>query len=200
MSNENDLNDQTDTTDLESLETAERSALFARAKAMGLEPARNINTEKLREMVAQALSDEPVQSVAPDEQVLVQGVTEPSQAPKPVKLTDAQIRKQQLKLVRVRISCMNPNKSGIECEPFSFINSVVNVTRVVPIDGREWHVEEVLLNVIREKKFQAFRTVKDARGRDQRVADLRPEFNVEVLKPLTPAELEELAVLQAREG
>lgn len=96
------------------------------------------------------------------------------------------------KLVRVRITSRNPHKQDYEGEIFSAGNSFVpTVKRFVPYDT-DWHVEQILLNTIREKMFQQFYSEKNAKGQTVRRSRRVKEYVIEVLPPLTPAELNEL--------
>lgn len=102
------------------------------------------------------------------------------------------------RLVRIRMTCMNPAKREWEGEIFS-VGSAKNGTfkKYVPFDGREWHVPQIIYDAIKERKCTIFHTVKDTRGQKIRKGRLIDEFAVEVLPPLTPKELSDLRKTQA---
>lgn len=109
------------------------------------------------------------------------------------------MKDEQLKLVRVRVTCMNPNKKEWEGEIFTASNALVGtVKKYVPFNLDDaWHIPQIILNVMKEREFQHFFQKKDERG--NRVTEGRnvKEFAIEVLPPLTEEELKELARVQA---
>ncbi len=109
------------------------------------------------------------------------------------------VYQEAMKLVRVQITPLDTNKAtNYDCDFFTAGNSVVgNVTRNIPF-GRPWHVEQILVNAIKEKTYQQFTTKKNAQGADTVVKRDVPAYSVVELPPLTPQELKDLADLQAR--
>lgn len=112
----------------------------------------------------------------------------------------ARKRKEAHKLIRVRITCMNPSKSEYDTEIFTFGNDVVGtIRRAIPFNV-ETHVECVFLDMLRERKFQQFKMKKE-KGIEVREGYLVNEFAIEILPPLTKEELAQLAHTQrARVG
>ena len=111
----------------------------------------------------------------------------------------AEVYQEAMKLVRVQITPLDTNKAtNYDCDFFTAGNSVVgNVTRNIPF-GRPWHVEQILVNAIKEKTYQQFTTKKNAQGADVVTKRNVPAYSVVELPPLTEQELEDLADLQAR--
>lgn len=185
-----------DTTDIEldeALKAAEFEALKERATKLGLKFHPNIGEEKLREKVKEFMEKEAA------EEKEEKSVEEEPVAPKPE--TDAEFRRRKKKeaaaLVRVRITCMNPNKREWEGEFFIAANSVVGTfAKYVPFNT-EWHVPQIILNQIQQRKCQVFYTALDGRGNKIRKGKLVPEFSIEILPPLTKKELHDLAQRQA---
>ena len=178
-------------------QTTELDALKARAETMGLKFHPSISLEKLRERVEAALNGK---APAEDDEA-TEDDTEGKEAA-PVKLTPQQMQRKMydecMRLVRVNITCMNPNKREYEGDIFATGNSLIGtVKKFIPfntVDG--YHVPKILLDVIREKKCQIFVTVK-RRGVEMREPKLINEFAIAELPPLTPEELNELARRQA---
>jgi hypothetical protein len=166
----------TDTIDQE----LELETLKTLADDLGVKYHPSIGLEKLKEKVAEASTAEPeVEEAAPAKKSL------------------AEIKKEQLKLVRCRISCMNPVKSEWQGEMFTVGNRLIGTqTKYVPFET-EWHVPQVIFDFIKNKKYQHFYTVKDSHGRKIRKGKQANEFVVEELKPLTEQELKDLAQRQA---
>lgn len=174
---------------------SEREELEARAKQLGLKFHPNMGDDKLREKVNAAMTgsgdDEDGDDSAQDNQPTV---AEQKQSANQLRVTKKQEAEQ---LVRVRITCMNPNKREWEGEMFTAGNSVVGThKKYVPFDV-EWHVPRILLNMIKERKAQVFVKQRDDKGRQITKGKLIKEFSVEELPALTEKELEELAQRQA---
>lgn len=104
-----------------------------------------------------------------------------------------------MKLVRVIITPMEATKAAnMESDVFCAGNAVVGtVKRTIPF-GVEWHVEQILLNAIKEKKYQAFQVKKNARNVDVTSSRLVPAYGINYLDPLTKEELAALADRQLR--
>lgn len=109
--------------------------------------------------------------------------------------------KEAMKLVRVIITPMEATKAtNLESEMFCAGNSLVGtVKRTIPF-GVEWHVEQILINSIKEKKYQMFVSKKNHLGVDVVSARMVPAYSITTLDPLTQEELDKLADLQLRTG
>ena len=109
------------------------------------------------------------------------------------------VHKEAMKLVRVQLTPLDTNKAtNYDCDFFTAGNSVVgNVTRNIPF-GRPWHVEQILVNAIKEKTYQQFSTKKNAQGADVVTKRNVPAYSVVELQALTEQELKDLADLQTR--
>lgn len=171
----------------------ELATLKERADKLGLQYHPSIGVEKLREKVLAALADAPV-DVAP-------------QAPEPVVApeveTEGQRRKRlkesALALVRIRVTCMNPNKREWEGEIFTVGNRLIgSVTKYIPFNADEgWHVPRILLEQLEARQCQVFTTIKLKNGASSRQGKLIKEFAIEYLDALTKDELHDLAQRQA---
>ena len=186
----------TELVDEQEPEIDQLAVLKARAQRLGIKFHPSIGLDALRSKIAEALatSDE-----------LPSAVTGTKAAPADKETraeARARLRKEAGKLVRIRLTCMNPSKKDWLGEVFTVSNSVVGTYRkMVPFNNDEgWHVPQFILNMIKERKFQTFYSVKGPRGVTIRKGKLVPEFAVEIMSPLTPAELAELARRQAMAG
>jgi hypothetical protein len=175
----------------ENLETNELELLKQRAEKLGIKFHPNIGLEALRERVNERLA---ASTEASKEEAASAEKGEETEAQRRQRL-----KKEASRLVRIRVSCMNPNKKAWEGEVFTVSNSVVGTfKKYVPFNADEgWHVPEIIYKQIRDRKCQVFQWVKGPRGEKIRKGKLINEFNVEVLPPLTKEELEELARQQA---
>jgi hypothetical protein len=103
-----------------------------------------------------------------------------------------------LKLVRIQIACVNPNKSGLPGEIFTVHNDFVGtVKKFIPYQeaGEAYHVPMILLKFLKRKKFLQIKDPPKG-SRASATTKLVPEFAITILDPLTEAELKELARAQ----
>jgi hypothetical protein len=103
-------------------------------------------------------------------------------------------------LMRVNIVCLNPQKSDLKGEIYTVMNSYLGaVKHYVPYNAQEhgWHLPRIMVDHLRERKFQQIRVKQDSRG--QRLPETKwvPEFTVTELPYLTTTELRHLANAQA---
>lgn len=110
-----------------------------------------------------------------------------------------QVVKEATKLVRIRVTCMNPNKTDWDGEVFTASNSVVPTQKkFVPFNAEDgWHVPQIIVNMIAERKCQIFKTIKGPKGEKIRKGHIVPEFSIEYMDRLTEFEMKELATQQA---
>jgi hypothetical protein len=101
-------------------------------------------------------------------------------------------------LVRVRVSCMDPQKKNLKGELLCVSNkNFGTVQRFIPFN-REWHIEKVLYDALAEKEYMVFDREKTGRAGIEVVTPRNvPAFNIQVLPPLTKGELKDLAQRQA---
>lgn len=170
-------------------QTSELDSLKMRADQLGLKYHPAIGVEKLREKVNATIEgtdsgeDEEPNALAPDTET--------------VNEKRARLKREALKLVRVRITNMNPNKKEWEGEIFTVSNSVIGTVKKMIKFDVEYHVPQIILNVMRERECQVFVNFKDAKGNRSKEGKLVKEFAIEVLPSLTEKELKELAQRQA---
>lgn len=169
----------------------EMTSLKARADQLGISYHPSIGLEKLRTKINEALSDEPKE----DEKPAV-AVGKGKESPQELRLRK---RKEASELVRIRVTCMNPNKKEWDGEVFTAGNSAVGTfKKMVPFNAEEgWHVPRIIYNMMMERKCQIFVTHTDSRGNKSRKGKMIREFSIEVLPPLTEEELHDLAQRQA---
>ena len=196
----------------------ELEALKARADRMGLKYHPSIGLETLRGKVNEAIQaaqngDQNTNTQAGQAPAASTAGAAPAAAapqdplpPVYVEETPAQKRKRMrneaMKLVRIRLTCMNPAKREWNGEMFTVGNSLVgSVTKFVPFNAEEgWHVPQIMLNVLRDRQCQVFSNKKTQNGVTMREGKLIKEFAIEVLPPLTEQELHDLAQRQAMSG
>ena len=173
----------------------ELTLLKQRAQTLGIKFHPSIGLGSLRSKVSAALTGEDAEEAAEEP------VPEAPAAESRIQMRN-RLRKEASALVRVRVTCMNPNKKEWKGEIFTASNSIVGTFRkYVQFNTEEgWHVPQIILNMIKARQFQTFYTIKNERGVAVRKGKLVPEFAVEVLPPLTEKELLELSRRQALAG
>lgn len=179
---------------------SEIELLKERAKTLGVSFHPNIGLENLKTKIEEKLGAKEENSENSSEEKVKATKENPGDVPEETKIeTQVRLRKEAQKLVRVRITCMNPNKKEIEGEFFTASNSLVGtIKKFVPFDNSEgWMVPQIILNMIQERECQVFYT-KKVNGVKMRKGKLIKEFAVEILDPLTEKELKELADRQSK--
>lgn len=188
-------NDQTQDEN-QSEEVTELSLLKQRASMMGIVFSNNIGIEKLRERVNEKLAEEASQEEA----------VKPIETKVKEKSLRQNIIDENMRLIRIRITNLDPKKSNLPGEIITVANEFLGTVRkFVPFgevtDGG-YHVPYCIYKLLKSRKFLNIRTVKNP-------ADpLKPiiqqnwvnEFALEVLPQLTQEELDKLASTQAASG
>ena len=168
----------------------ELEVLKARADRLGISYHPSIKVEKLREKIEKEMSGEVPEKAAPTKVVKEEE-------------TEAQLnsrkRLEATELIRIRVTCMNPQKKDWDGEIFTTGNAIVGtIKKYVPFNADEgWHVPRMIYQQMLERQCQVFYTVTNRNGVKTRAGKLIREFNIEVLPPLTVEELKEIAQRQA---
>jgi hypothetical protein len=174
-------------------ELSELDLLKLRADRLGIQYHHKIGAVKLSKLIDERLAmTAPKEPEAPASNVPI--TRSESEGQRRVRLS-----REANKLVRIRVTNMNPAKREWEGEIYTVSNSVVGtLKKYVPFNNEEgWHVPQMMLNMMQEKKCQIFVTEKTRFG-EKRVGKLIKELNIEILPPLTYKELTKLANDQAR--
>ena len=104
-----------------------------------------------------------------------------------------------MKLVRCTVTCNNKNKAEYPGEIFSVQNTKLKeVKKFIPF-GEITHIPQIMLNMIKEKKYQMFKTKRE-NGIPKTTSHLIPEYNIQIHEPITREELEAIKQKQLAEG
>lgn len=163
----------------------EAQELKSRLDQMGVKYHHNAKVETLRSLLNKALKGE---DEGEDKEV------------RPSKPTLAQIRARAMeeanRLVRCRITCMNPHKRDWQGEIFTAGNSFTGTIRkFVPYNcehAESYHIPRIIVNAMRDRKYLQVRSIKTKSGATQE-SYFVPEFQIVELEPLTAEELAQLA-------
>lgn len=169
------------------VEKSERDLLKDKADLLGISYASNISTDKLRELVNKA--NEPLE------------VTEPKQEKASANTTNevdpVAIRLELTKKVRVLITCNDPLMKDYDTTPYySFSNSTLTLPSITVPLGVEWHIPNAYVGMLQAMECKIPVKSKDEKGRPITIRRTVKKYNVNILPPLTPKELEELKQAQ----
>lgn len=172
------------------------------AEARAIANAARLEAEKAAEQAA-AQEDEIVSPVEPTKMPSLADALAAENEPVDLSQESEGQRKNRLRreataLVRVRISSMNPQKKNVKGELLCVSNrNIGTIQRYIPFN-RDWHIEKVLYDALVAKEFMVFDREKTGRAGIEVVTPrCIPEFNIQVLPPLTKGELKDLAQRQA---
>lgn len=173
----------------------ELEMLKTRARVMGITFSNNIGIEALRKKIDDKLEGQNEVDAEPE-------ATNPLQ---PKKATPANIRQllldENMKLVRLRITNMDPKKKDLPGEIFTVANGYIGTIRkFIPygeVTEGGYHVPYCIYKQLDKRKFLNIRTSRSRNGEIKVDHSWAKEFALEVLPQLTPAELKRLALEQA---
>lgn len=108
------------------------------------------------------------------------------------------LRDDATRLIRVSISTVNPSKKEYQGETFAVNNKYIGTVRKYVLFDTPFHVENVLVEHIKNRIYNKFYTIPGRGGKpDRRASKEEKEFVVQILPPLTQSDLDELARQQA---
>lgn len=172
-------------------------SLKAKADKLGIKYKSNISETALAKKIDSVLSDE---STAKDEsdEVDESEQDDEEEAPKPKKLDKASERKRSQKLVRVIVRPLDPRRTQLDGELVMTGNSAIGTTgKFVPFNVEAgFHIPEIIYNTLKDRTFTEFYTVQDKDGNEHTKSRQKKAFIIEVLDPLTEAEIQEIKIRQ----
>ena len=205
----NENNDQALSTSEGETAVDELALLKERAKQMGIPFSNNISLETLRKRISDKMEGKDVPEVNP----LTGDAEIAAITSAPAKLDAEQnalalrkmMQREQMKLVRVRITNMDPKKKDLPGEIWAVSNEYLgNVRKMIPYGEQTdegFHIPYCLFRLLQSKRFLHIRTVKDrVTGVERQDKQWVKEFSLDVLPDLTKEELARLAAAQAAAG
>lgn len=171
----------------------EREALKARCQLLGIQTQGNQSNETLRALI-RAKQDEMDAAARQANPAAFDEAVETSQGRTPS--LREYLKTEALKLVRVRISCMNPQLAKMGSVIITTGNEYTGTVRKVVFFGEKtengYHIPQIILNVLQRRKFQQVVEERNHKGHPVPRARWMKEFNIEILPPLTQKELNAL--------
>lgn len=179
----------------------EREMLKNRARLMGIEFGNNTSTDTLKRKIQEKLDGEKP-AAAEVNPLGGTPIDEDDSSPMAIR---RRMREEQMRLVRVRVTCLDPKKKDLPGEIFTIANEFLGtVSKFVPFgevtdDG--YHIPFCIYTMMNERKFLNIRTRKDKKNGQTIVEQSwAKEFALEILPQLTPEELKRLATAQMAAG
>lgn len=172
----------------------ELAILKARADLLKIPYSNNISLAKLKERIEDHMGkDEEEEQEEEVEEVVETKAT-----------LRTRLIREATRLVRVRVTNMNPAKAAFPGEIFTVANSTVGTIRkFIPYGaGTEagYHIPYAIYEMIKRKKFTLTKKEVGPNGSPIFNKYERKEFAIEVLEQLTPEEIKKLAAEQAATG
>ena len=171
----------------------EREALKARCQLLGIQTQGNQSNETLRALI-RAKQDEMDAAARQANPAAFDEAVETSEGRTPS--LREYLKTEALKLVRVRISCMNPQLAKLGSVIITTGNEYTGTVRKVVFFGEKtengYHIPQIILNVLQRRKFQQIVEERGHQGHMVPRARWMKEFNIEILPPLTQKELNAL--------
>lgn len=178
----------------------ELSLLKERARTLGIPLGGNIGLEALKKKIAAKLSGEKEE---PEEEEEAETKAAPTR-----KMTKAEteqamrekLQKDKMALVRCRIYNLNPSKRDLQGEIITVANKFLGTVRKFIPFGEQtdngYHIPKVIYEDLIRRQYQHVKT-KRVKGNIEVETRMVPEYNIEVLEPLTAEELKDLAMRQS---
>ena len=180
----------------------ELTMLKQRASMMGIQFSNNIGLETLRKKIEDKMEGRADSDAAPQINPLA---GETTAQPVKRKTLRQKLYDEQMKLVRIRVTNLDPKKKDLPGEVITVANEHLGTVRkFVPFgevtdDG--YHVPYCIYRFLEKRKFLNIRIVKDRRTGQERVeSNWVKEFALEVLPQLTPQQIANLKTAQIAAG
>lgn len=179
----------------------EKAMLMQRARLMGLNVSNNIGLETLRQRIQDHLDgkekEKPVATPLVDPAL-------PKNEPGKTPSLRQHLYNDAMKLVRIRITNLDPKKKDLHGEIITVANEHLGtVKKFVPygeVTDNGYHVPNCIYMLLKNRKFLNIRTRKDKSGQITVEQNWAQEFAIEVLPPMTQEELDQLKTAQLASG
>ena len=187
---------------------SELDMLKSRAKLMGITFSNNIGLDALKTKIEEhkQASEAKTQTQVPDQTNEQQPEVQTENQNKKAKTISlrSHLQKEKMKLVRLRITNLDPKKKDLPGEILTIGNEYLGTVRkFVPFGeatDNGYHVPYCLYEMMRDRKFLSIKTRKGPKGQTIVEQQMVREFALEILPPLTEAELARLSAAQLSAG
>ena len=187
---------------------SELDMLKSRAKLMGIAFSNNIGLDALKTKIEEHKQASEVktqtQATAQTNEQQPEAQTENQKKKAKTLSLRAHLQKEKMKLVRLRITNLDPKKKDLPGEILTTGNEYLGTVRkFVPFGeatDNGYHVPYCLYEMLRDRKFLSIKTRKGPKGQTIVEQQMVREFALEILPPLTEAELARLSSAQLSSG
>lgn len=205
MSNDQTLSEDTVDAGTDDMQVDQLALLKQRATVMGISYSNNISLETLKKRIQEKMDG--IEVVKPELEKPVQ-VVNPLTSQKPKARTPSlrqHMHDTQMKLVRLRITNLDPKKKDLHGEIVTVANEYLGtVKKFVPygeVTDGGFHVPYCIYRELDSRKFLNIRTVRNRKEGTTKVeSNWAKEFALDILPQLTREELNRLAAAQAAAG
>lgn len=183
----------------------ELTMLKSRAKLMGVTFSNNIGLDALKEKIEdhKQKTDNAQKQVASQTQQNEEKAERTVAKGKKMNLR-AYLQREKMKLVRLRITNLDPKKKDLPGEILTTGNEFLGTVRkFIPFGeatDNGYHVPYCLYELMRDRKFLSIKTRKGPKGQTIVEQQMVREFALEILPPLTDEERSRLAAAQLASG
>ena len=187
---------------------SELDMLKSRAKLMGITFSNNIGLDALKTKIEEhkkaSEAKTQTQALAQTNEQQPEAQTENQKKNAKTISLRAHLQKEKMKLVRLRITNLDPKKKDLPGEILTVGNEYLGTVRkFVPFGeatDNGYHVPYCLYELMRDRKFLSIKTRKGPKGQTIVEQQMVREFALEILPPLTEAELARLSAAQLSAG
>lgn len=187
---------------------SELDMLKSRAKLMGITFSNNIGLDALKTKIEEhkqaSEAKTQTQVTAQTNEQQAESQTENQKKKAKTFSLRSHLQKEKMKLVRLRITNLDPKKKDLPGEILTTGNEYLGTVRkFVPFGeatDNGYHVPYCLYEMMRDRKFLSIKTRKGPKGQTIVEQQMVREFALEILPPLTEAELARLSAAQLSAG
>jgi hypothetical protein len=196
--------------------TSELDTLKQEADSLGVEYSHLIGIETLRSRIEEKKAElmeqgAPGTPILPKEDSVVPPVNPSIAGPVPSRpMTQKEkemqrknlLRDQQMRLRRVIIHNNDDNERDLVGDLIRVGNDICGShAKFIPFDNEAGcHIPQIMLDTLRDKTTQKWKTIKDASGASRKESFVVPKYTITMLPDLTEDELKELAEQQKARG
>jgi hypothetical protein len=179
----------------------ELSLLKDRARAMGIPVPNNVSVETLKQRINARQEGDTAAATAPSvAEVILNNFGTPEVAPVRQLSLREYLHQREMKLIRLRITCLDPKKKDLPGEIITFANEYLGTVRKFVPFGEQtdngYHVPYCIYRILKRRQFLQIKVSRDAQKREVVTSRYVREFALEELEPLTKEELAKLAIVQ----
>lgn len=196
------MSDEINTEDQVS-EADQLAILKSRARLMGITFSPNIGVAALKAKIEDKLAEGEKKPEPAEVNPLGDAPIDPDVPETPIQIRK-RLQKEAMKLVRCRITNLDPKKKDLPGEIITVANEYLGTVRKFVPFGEQtddgYHLPYCLYKFLLGRKFLNIRILKAPNGTPVVKHEYVREFAIEVLPPLTQQELDKLAAAQAAAG